>query len=67
MQDLLRSTKEIYGSAEEFFTRLQVELRKEKTVFRAAYTFVHDPIISFRDRMQMTAQEIYQLSGYRFT
>ncbi|KAG6835378.1 hypothetical protein H0H93_002014, partial [Arthromyces matolae] len=57
-----------FENAEDLFQTLRTDFRKNSIVnFNGTYTIAFDPMISFRDGVQMVQQEIWKVTGYRFT
>ncbi|KAJ6555283.1 hypothetical protein B0H10DRAFT_1967813 [Mycena sp. CBHHK59/15] len=59
---------ETYSDAESFFDALRADFKSGKAVdFHGRYTLAVDPLVSPKERVQMVATEIWQISGYRCT
>ncbi|KAJ7823770.1 hypothetical protein B0H13DRAFT_2375888 [Mycena leptocephala] len=59
---------ETYSDAESFFDALRADFKSGKAVdFHGRYTLAVDPLVSPKERVQMVATEIWQISGYRWT
>jgi hypothetical protein len=39
----------------------------EHVNFRGTYVIAKDPLVTDKERVQMTAEEIWKVTGYRFT
>ncbi|KAJ7712299.1 hypothetical protein B0H16DRAFT_1243040, partial [Mycena metata] len=59
---------EIFSDAESFFDALRADFKSGDAVnFRASYPISADPLVSPKERVQMVAAEIWNVSSYRFT
>ncbi|KAG6834276.1 hypothetical protein H0H93_010729, partial [Arthromyces matolae] len=57
-----------FESAEDLFQTLRTDFRENSIVnFDGTYTIAFDAMISFRDCVQKAQQEIWKVTGYRFT
>ena len=59
---------QVYNSAEDFFDAIRSDFKNEEKIgFNGAYTISHDPLVSHRERVRMSSEEIWKVSGHRFT
>jgi len=57
-----------FDGAEELFDSIREEFQSHEDIsIKGSFTIAHDPLVSFRKRVQMTADEIWKMTGYRFT
>ncbi|KAJ6573364.1 hypothetical protein B0H10DRAFT_974187 [Mycena sp. CBHHK59/15] len=67
-EDNNNEAAETYSDAESFFDALRADFKSGKAVdFHGCYTLAVDPLVSPKERVQMVATEIWQISGYRWT
>ena len=55
-----------YKDSAELFSNLRHAFKRKDVCFNASYTLPVDPLITDKERVQMTAHEIWKVSGYRF-
>ncbi|KAJ6528291.1 hypothetical protein DFH09DRAFT_866470, partial [Mycena vulgaris] len=56
-----------YISSQELFAALRDSFKSKKHVtFHGSYTIANDPMVTDKQRVQMTAYEIWKVTGYRF-
>lgn len=59
---------QVYNRAEDLFGTIRDDFKtEEKMHFNGSYIISHDPLVSHRERVRMTSEEIWKVSGYRFT
>lgn len=62
-----------YKCGQTFFAALRKAFKpaggvlQKDVFFNASYELPHDPLVSDKERVQMTAQELWKVTGYRFT
>ncbi|KAG6808211.1 hypothetical protein H0H92_005025 [Tricholoma furcatifolium] len=59
------NTVQMFENPEDFFEEIHTLFRANSAVhFLGAYTTTFDPMISFRELVQMVSQEIWKITGY---
>ncbi|OBZ78537.1 hypothetical protein A0H81_00404 [Grifola frondosa] len=58
---------EIYEDAHGLMEALRSHFKHPRVSFRGAYQIPIDSMVDCRERAQMTAREVWQVTGYRFT
>ena len=48
------------------FDALQDAVKADGVVFTGSYLIPKDPLVTAKDRVQMTALEVWKVTGYRF-
>ncbi len=57
-----------YPHSDALFDSLREHIKLGEHVnFRGTYAIAKDPLVTDKERVQMTAEEIWQVTGYRFT
>ncbi|KAJ7217434.1 hypothetical protein C8J57DRAFT_1598609, partial [Mycena rebaudengoi] len=64
---IFRSAATLYTDSQELFTALRQAFHTTKDVeFHGTYHLAQDPLVSNKQRVQMTTYEIWKVTGYRF-
>ena len=64
---LMQNLSEPYGNAHNMMLALRAAFGSHEVRFSGEYTIAIDPLVSCRERAEMTAREVWQVSGYRWT
>lgn len=59
---------QIFDEGEDLFDSLRSEFRtRSDVVFKGAYEAPDDPLVHAKQQVEMAAQEVWRITGYRFT